>query len=202
MSTRSVPLFLLLTLSACVTTRDRGRALVTLPPAVWPSDTTVRWYDVEGDDEAQLRAWLDAHGPEDQHAERHDAYTAWHVTWRFPFAQSDEGCSTGPVTTNVRVTITLPRWRGYADESHPLVKRWRRYLEALKEHESGHRETGFRAATDITEELPRLPPRPTCEEAEEAANAAARAVLERHRAHDAEYDAETRHGETQGAVFP
>lgn len=199
---RSLTLFFLLSLPACVTTTTRPRALLTLPPGVWPSDTQVRWYDVEGDSEAQLRAALDAHGPEDQSGERHDAYTAWHVTWRFPFSQTEEGCSTGPVTTKVRVTITLPRWRGWADENDPLVKHWRRYLDALKEHETGHRDTGFRAATDITEELPALPPKPTCEEAEEAANAAARAVLERHRARDTEYDAETRHGATQGAVFP
>ena len=83
-----------------------------------------------------------------------------------------------------------------------MVRRWRRYLDALTEHESGHRETGFRAATDIAEVLPALPAKPTCEEAEEAANVAAREVLERYRKLDTEYDGETRHGATQGAVFP
>jgi predicted secreted Zn-dependent protease len=195
-----VLLIVSLVLSAC-TTSTRARALVTLPPSVWPTETQVRWYDVEGDSEAELRASLDARGPENDGA-RHDAYTAWYVNWRFPFQQSDEGCSTGPVTTTVRVTITLPRWRGYQDEHVPLMKRWRRYLDALKEHESGHRDTGFRAASEITEQLEALPPRPTCAESEAAANAAAVKVLERFRAVDADYDAETRHGATQGAVFP
>ncbi len=198
---RWVLLFSVVTLSAC-TAALRPRALVTLPATVWPNDTQVRWYDVEGDTEAQLRAALDSHGPQTPDGARHDAYTAWHVTWRFPFSQSTEGCATGPVSTAVRVTITLPRWRGYADEGDVMMQRWRHYLEALEAHESGHRETGFRAATDINEALPSLPPRPTCEEAEEAANTAARALLEHYRARDTDYDAETHHGATQGAVFP
>ncbi|MDP1825862.1 MAG: DUF922 domain-containing protein [Archangium sp.] len=193
---RLLALLLLLPATACVTV-PRPRAAIVLPPSVWPRDTLLHWYDIEGDTEAELRAQLDARGPEG-----HDAYTAWHVTWKFPFLQTEEGCTTGPVTTAVRVNVTLPRWKAPADERDPLVRRWRRYLDALKEHESGHRETGFRAATDITETLPALPPKPTCEEAEEAANAAAREVLERYRAGDLTYDAETRHGATQGAVFP
>jgi predicted secreted Zn-dependent protease len=179
----------------------RPRSAITFPASTWPSDTQVHWYDVEGENETELRASLDTRGPQDTDGVRHDAYTSWQVTWRFPFAQSEEGCSTGPVSTSVRVTITVPRWAGPIDDA-PLTGKWRRYLEALETHESGHRETGFRAATDITEELAALPPKPTCEEAELIANAAAATVLERYRGVDTEYDAETRHGVTQGAVFP
>jgi len=198
---RLFALLLLLPATACVTV-PKPRAALLLPPSVWPRDTAIHWYDIEGDTEAELRAQLDARGPEDTNGQRHDAYTAWHVTWRFPFSQNEEGCTTGPVTTDVHFNVTLPRWRGPADENDPLVKRWRRYLDALKEHESGHRETGFRAATDIADTLPGLPPKATCEEAEEAANGAAREVLERYHVVDTDYDAETRHGATQGAVFP
>ena len=198
---RLLALLLLLSATACVTV-PKPRAALLLPPSVWPRDTAIHWYDIEGDTEAELRVQLDARGPEDSHGQRHDAYTAWHVTWRFPFSQNEEGCSTGPVTTDVHINVTLPRWRGPADERDPVVRRWRRYLDALEEHESGHRETGFRAATDISDTLPGLPPKPTCEAAEEAANATAREVLERYRTADTDYDEETRHGATQGAVFP
>jgi predicted secreted Zn-dependent protease len=189
-----------LALAGCATLRPK--APITLPSTVWPNDTQVFWYDVEGDTEAQLRQAMDAIGPSDQHGERHDAYTAWYVNWNFPFSETEEGCSIGPVSTSVRVVITLPRWRGFTDEADGLVVRWRQYLEALKEHESGHRETAFQAAYAITLRLADVPPKPTCEEAEAAANSIARQLLEQHRAHDANYDEETRHGATQGAVFP
>lgn len=189
-------------LSACPGARDVKRTSWALPQSTWPNDTQVRWYDVDGDTEQQLRANLDGIGPTDSTGERHDAYTSWYVTWRFPFSRTDEGCSTGPVTTDVHVVMTLPRWRGPADPGHPLVQKWRTYLDALMEHEAGHRDTGFRAATEITDTLPTLPPQPSCEEAEARANEAARAVLERFRAHDVSYDDDTRHGATQGAIFP
>lgn len=192
--------FSVLVLTACKTV-PLARRPVTLPASTWPQGTQIHWYDVSGDSEAELRAQLDRLGPETD-GERHDAYTAWHVTWHFPFVQGDDGCATGPVTTDVRVVVTLPRWQGFADEGAPLVQRWRRYLDALKEHESGHRLTGIHAASDITEQLPQLPPKPTCGEAEEAANALARSILDQHRARDVEYDGETRHGITQGALFP
>ncbi|MGV3620891.1 MAG: DUF922 domain-containing protein [Archangium sp.] len=178
------------------------RTAWAIPQSTYPNDTQVRWYDVEGDDEHQLRANLDAIGPEDAKGERHDAYTSWYVTWRFPFSRGDDGCTTGPVTTDVRVVMTLPRWLGPADPNHPMVKKWRSYLDSLVEHESGHRDTGFRAATEITELLPNLAPQQSCDDAEAKANETARAVLEKFRTHDAAYDEDTRHGATQGAVFP
>ncbi len=83
-----------------------------------------------------------------------------------------------------------------------LVDRWRRYLDALWVHESGHRDNGLRAASEIGELPPKLPLAVTCEVAEAAANAAAREVLARYRAQDEQYDDDTRHGQEQGAVFP
>ncbi len=197
-----VLLLLCVSFVGCTTvSANRPRALVTLPPTTWAKGTQILWYDIQGDSDTELRAQMDAKGPE-LDGDRHDAYTSWHVTWKFPFVKNDEGCTTGPVTTDVRVVVTLPRWLGYADVNDPLVRRWIRYLDALQEHESGHRLTGINAASDITEQLPQLPPKPTCPEAEETANALARKILEGHRARDVEYDAETKHGATQGATFP
>jgi predicted secreted Zn-dependent protease len=87
-------------------------------------------------------------------------------------------------------------------DNQALVDRWRRYLDALCGCEGGHRDNGLRAASEIAELLPHLPAAPTCELADEAANAAARLVVERYRAQDEQYDADTRHGAGQGAVFP
>ena len=193
---RAAAVLMTLFVTGCVTA-PKPREEILLPPSVWPKETTIRWYDIDGDTEAEIRAQLEAKGPEG-----HTAYTAWQVTWNMPFEKTEEGCTTGPVTTDVRITMRLPRWKGPADQNDPLVQRWKKYLDGLKEHESGHRETGFSAATDIAELLPSLPPKPTCEEARAAADAAASEVLAKYRQRDDEYDAETKHGETQGAVFP
>lgn len=193
-------LLLPLVATACATTQHAQRAVE--PNPAWPRDTQLRTYDVEADDARTLRAQLDARGPEDSNGDRHDAYTAWYVTWHYPLQLDEAGCVTGPVSTTVRVTVTVPRWLSRLPPKDPLVERWQRYLEALKTHESGHRETGYAAATAITESLEALPPEPTCEAMETTANEAANRLLEQYRAHDVAYDEETKHGATQGAVFP
>ncbi len=167
-----------------------------------PRDVLVTWYDVDADDAAGLRRQMDASGPLDGNGQRHDAYTSWYVTWEYPFSRDDAGCTTGPVTTSVRVTYTLPRWKTREAAEYGLQVRWRGYIEALLTHENGHRSTGLDAAREIEDVLPRLPPAPTCEELEKAANDAGHRILSKHRTEDTDYDAETRHGATQGAVFP
>lgn len=186
--------------SACAIVRPSSP--VTIPSIAWPSDTSVHWYDVEGASEGAVRAALSRLGPIDSAGARHDAYTQWYVTWHFPLVRTDLGCATGPVSTSMRVRITLPRWQAPPEASIELVARWRTYLDVLATHELGHRERGLEAAADIEAELPLLGPKPSCEEAERIANQAAHQILERHRQADRDYDELTQHGATQGAVFP
>jgi predicted secreted Zn-dependent protease len=173
----------------------------TLPRSDWPADTQVRWYDVTGGTAGELRAQLDLHSPEDAAGVHHDAYTEWYVTWHFPLVMSESGCSTGPVATTLRVKVSFPRWQAAPGVDQLLLEQWERYLQALFEHESGHRDTALRAAHEISEVLGAFEQLPSCPEAETVASAA-HAVLEKYRKADLDYDVETRHGETQGAVFP
>lgn len=186
--------------ASCVTVR--APTAVTLPSIEWPADTQVRWYDINGQTALDMRRQLNQRGPADSDGRHHDAYTEWYVTWRFPFATSEAGCSTGPVSTDIRINVSLPRWLEPVEADQALVAQWRQYLSSLLEHERGHRETGLRAANEISELLPALDPQPTCAEAEAVANELAHSVLNKYRRVDLQYDDETRHGATQGAVFP
>ena len=185
---------------ACATTM--APLPVTIPSIAWPSDTQVRWYDVEASSEDALREALSRQGPIDTTGTRHDASTEWAVTWHVPLERTALGCTTGPVSTSLRVRITLPRW--YAPPGAPtaLVARWRSYLDTLATHELGHRESGLLAASAIEADLPLLDARPTCEETERYASQVAHEILERYHKADRDYDEETQHGATQGAVFP
>jgi len=186
-------------LSACVTVAPLTPH--TLPATDWPADTQVHWYDVTGATAAELRAQLELRGPEDAAGARHDAYTEWYVTWHFPMVMTESGCSAGPVATTLRVMVSFPRWQAAPVVDQGLLDQWERYLAALFQHESGHRDTALRAAHEISEVLGAFEQLPTCPEPEVVASAA-HAVVEKYRKADVEYDEETRHGETQGAVFP
>lgn len=186
--------------SACAT--PSASSMVTIPSIAWPSDTQVRWYDVEASSAAALRVMLSLKGPIDTTGARHDAFTEWYVTWHPAFPHAEGGCSTGPVVTSVRVRITLPRWNAPWGTPTELLARWRTYLDALAAHELGHREKALEAAADIEAGLPSLDPMPTCAQMELVANQLAHQILERYRQADRDYDELTDHGATQGAVFP
>ncbi|MEW5738005.1 MAG: DUF922 domain-containing protein [Myxococcota bacterium] len=185
--------------SGCATLRASGPPL---PQPVPPDDVEVEWYDISGQDEDTLRAELNAKGPTDAKGRRSDAYTAWRVTWSYPFAERGNTCSTGPILVTLETKYTLPRWVSQAAAAPSLQERWKQYLAALLTHEDGHRQHGQDARREVEATLGRLGPEATCDEMDARANAEGERVLDKYRALDAAYDEETKHGETQGAVFP
>jgi predicted secreted Zn-dependent protease len=159
-------------------------------------------YDVTGQTSAQLRADLDRLGPRDRSGKRYDAHTTWNIAWAYRFVRGVRGCRASFVTATVDVRQTLPRWRERAGASAPLVQRWQTYELALQEHEDGHRDIAVRAANAAHRALTELPAAPNCDEMDRRANAAGQAILEQHRQQERDYDRTTKHGVTQGAVFP
>lgn len=185
--------------SGCVTVRALGPPPALPPP---PGDVEVEWYDIAGVEEAALRQEMNEKGPVDPKGRRSDAYTAWRVTWNYPFAQDGSTCSTGPVLVTLKTTYTLPRWVSRDAAPVELQQRWQGYVAALLTHEAGHRQHGQGARREVEQTLSHLGPEATCEEMDARANAEGERVLDKYRALDAAYDEETKHGETQGAVFP
>lgn len=187
--------------SGCVTPQVLP-TVVVLPQSVAASDPSIHWYVIEGLTREAMRADLDRLGPLDAEGKRHDAYTEWFLSWHFPVDETPEGCGVGAVSTTLKVTVVMPRWSASAETNELLIEQWRNYIDALWLHETGHRETGARAATEISQLLPTLPKQMSCDEAVTAANEAAKAVLEKHRIAERAYDLETQHGAMQGATFP
>jgi len=167
-----------------------------------PPGTEVREYDIHGDSEAGLRQEMNRVGPtDDKGGARHDAYTRWFVKWNYPFDQTAAGCATGPVTITLTVSMELPRWVEAESGANALKARWQEYLDALVNHETGHRDHAVQAASEIERALPLLPAQPDCEAMAKSANDAGFALLEKYRQADVAYDAKTSHGATQGARF-
>jgi predicted secreted Zn-dependent protease len=184
-----------LLLSACTAARLANR----VPEGPLPETTEeTSTYDIEGSTASQLRASLDRLGPVIDGA-RYDARSIWKVNWSYKFERGQGGCSLKNVSTTVKVTFILPRWPGENPEVGP---HWQRYLSALLTHEKGHARIGIDAARFIVSALQALPPGRDCEVADSLAAAAAREELELARDWERDYDAQTRHGATQGATFP
>lgn len=153
------------------------------------------YYEVTGSTAQELRASMNEFRPKDPHDGNHpvDAYTDWYVSWSWlGYGTGNCDLSTASVTHNIN--IILPHWAAPVNVSLELIAKWKKYIQSLVAHETGHVanvvnnylsvKTAIQSATCLT------------------ADAEAQKALASLREFDARYDRETKHGETQGAVFP
>ena len=169
--------------------------------AVVAASDTVDYYSIRGTSENDLRREMSAKGPIGTGG-RFDAFTRWNIRWRYSYRQAGGLCRIDAVTTDVTVTMTLPRWDDESAAPDRLQKRWREYVTALTTHENGHRQNGLDAAHEIDRRIAALPAQANCSALGAAANALGDEIIRNHKQRDLDYDRTTGHGRTQGARFP
>jgi predicted secreted Zn-dependent protease len=157
-------------------------------------------YDVQGSTPGELFTAMRRDGPRAPGEAPSYGRTEWMVTWRARWAGSGP-CRVQNVDVQLRTRIILPRWVQPPDAPAGLVERWNAFMAALSEHEVGHADIAASAARQVRREVERVTS-PTCAGMEPLTQAAAERVLEEHRRRNLEYDRRTRHGLTQGAVWP
>jgi predicted secreted Zn-dependent protease len=168
-------------------------------PAIAPNlalipDTDVAYYDVSGTDAQSLRASLNAAGPRDGHDHLHvDALSTWRISWYWPTA-ADGSCDLSQADVRFAATVLLPRLVGGHALNPILGRQWQEYLAALTLHEAGHVRHAYEHSSDVASAIRSS----TCQDANSAAKAVIRDLVQ----FDIAYDASTKHGATQGAVFP
>ncbi len=177
-----------------------ARAHPTVAPLI---KIAYRYYPIAGTTATELRSQLNQLGPSDEtEGRRYDARTDWVVKWTYRYRQQSHACILQQAQTQVAVTFTLPQWQPTPRAARSLVQDWRRYQASLQLHEDGHKDHGVGAAQDIQQALRRLPPAAACAALETQIQTAARAIIRTYNQKDLEYDRVTRHGSTQGAIFP
>ena len=122
-----------------------------------------------------------------------------HADYRFSEAAVG-GCRMSRVTVTIVLRTTLPRWDSPPSAPEALRQQWQRFLAAARTHEKGHYDNAVAAANEATDALRGLQT-PTCATFPHDANALFQSILARHKAVDAKYDAQTRHGILQGTVW-
>jgi predicted secreted Zn-dependent protease len=133
---------------------------------------------------------------------RFDAHTEWKLKWHFHYKSQAESCALTDSIVTADIFYVLPHWADEAQADGGLQAQWENYIQNLRTHESGHAGNGEKAANEIATMLNNLASFPSCDLLEKAANDRAYQILDEHKAWDLQYDQDTRHGATQGAVFP
>lgn len=172
-------------------------------PGAVPVSVRYDYYPIRGMSDTELRSQMTQQGPLDTlEGRRYDANTTWTVYWSYRYKSVGNQCRIASVQTKVNITFTLPQWQPPPGTPRSLRAEWNQYLAALQTHEDGHKNHGLAAAQDVMRTLSRFPVAASCSALGEAANKAAQKVIRRYNQKDIEYDRSTRHGFTQGAVFP
>jgi predicted secreted Zn-dependent protease len=170
--------------------------------AAYADDAEIVYYDVVGNSARELRDQMNTKGPLGEGGKRVDGHTDWHVAWSYQYAPAADGCKFTELGITVTATITLPRWAAGDNASNALVKKWQSYIAALRLHEDGHYSHGVRAAEEIKSLGQTLRTSDACSTFAKRFDEQAASILEKYKVADAAYDADTKHGQTQGAIFP
>lgn len=155
------------------------------------------YYRIHGSTAQALRDRMSVQGPSG-----YDAYTKWYISWDYDRKKQDNQCISREVKVNIKVDYTYPQWSKSEAKETGLPEKWRKYLEALRMHETGHKDIAVKAAQDIADGFTSLGEFAQCEALENTVDSKAYNIIEGARTIELNYDQQTEHGKTQGAIFP
>lgn len=182
---------------SCATTA-RNPVLDKYPAGV-EGRTSVVYYDIHGRTYAELRDEMRRLGPKTSGGS-FVGETRSPMSWSWRTESLTGGsCTMRDVRVRVNAEIVLPRWMPPADADSSLVTEWKRFITALETHEAGHKDIAARAGRDLKDQLRDLAG--PCSQVGMRADDIARRITDAASAAQKRYDAETRHGLTQGTGF-
>ncbi|MEM9547931.1 MAG: DUF922 domain-containing protein [Bacteroidota bacterium] len=157
------------------------------------NDADVHFYDIHGSSARELRDQMNTNGPVFD-GNRFDAVARWNFSWDWPGKGNPNECQLDQASITLNSSVTFPRWIPDRNASKTLVREWSSYLQSLILHEAGHVDHARLNKRNVVNAIRNA----TCETAENEIQV----ELNKIRTLDIEYDRRTRHGATQGAVFP
>jgi len=180
--------------------------LLILPCALALGEPLVRvhssYYYVEGASATVLSTQIEARGPAMEDGTRRPGKTSWDVQWKLNHLREGDTCGIQHVAVAVVVAQTLPKWGNEDAGAAALKARWKKFSDAVRQHEDKHLEFARQAGVEVEAALLAMKPASNCEDLDRAANAAAEQLIEKYRKDDAAYERATDHGRKQGATLP
>jgi len=156
-----------------------------------------RYYTAHAEAGKSLFQVLQAASPIRENGRVFLGHTDRDIEWRLHWQDTARGtCRITDVHVSLQAHILLPQIN---DIDPGRQVEFARFLMALRIHEYGHYRIERQAAMQIDAALAALPDMENCREIEETANATGRRILAEFAQKNADYDAATSHGKTQGA---
>ena len=161
---------------------------------------TTNYYVVRGASTGEIRTSMTEARPW-KASFAYDARTAWEARCNYTYRESGGQYFLDSIEVKTKVTVTLPVWSVRKDAEQDLFARWWEYLKALSRHEQGHVQYARAATAEVQQRLSALQGFASRHELGVAAHRIVGEVIQECRRQEVEYDRQTGHGMTQGAVF-
>jgi predicted secreted Zn-dependent protease len=155
---------------------------------------TFQYYEVHGSTADELRAGMAQAGPHGSGGAEFAANTSWQFHWSWNQSTSGGVCHPTNVQITYSITIEFPHWAPPADAVPGLVDRWTAFTQSLATHEDGHAVRVIQNAGTVADAISAA----SCANASAAAQSALNSIQQI----NDQYDIDTNHGATQGAVWP
>ena len=170
-----------------------------LPPVI---NESYKYYEVSGCCEKDLQCDLKEKCFRTQDGKKYDSVTNWKMKWNYGRHQSSQMCTADSFVVTVDVVFNFPKWVRNGEAPQQLVDKWNNYVKNLMMHEQGHRDRTVEAADALTRAVSEMPPAATCDQLDREINSLIQARGCMLLKEQDKYDAETKHGATQGVMFP
>lgn len=159
-----------------------------------------RFYDISGKNLDDLREQIMLNGTKWTDGKVYSAMTNWDIHYKYEVTRQDGRYSVKSVTTRVEILYQMPRLN-QATCPPDLAGIWSNYLTHLQKHEFGHKDLAVKTASEVNEMFVTLPSFSTEEELAAEITRRTGEKFRRLKEIQVEYDHDTRHGETQGAIL-
>lgn len=167
-------------------------ALVASTPAS-AQEATFRNYEVEGDTYAELIASMRQNGPfVERTGRRHWGITQTSFRQEWSYQRARGRCELLGATTELDISITLPRWADRERASDGTVRRWERLKADIVAHEKRHAEIAREYLGKLRAETDRPVSAPSCAALEAGLRARSQVITERHRKAQLDFDRSVR----------
>jgi len=159
-----------------------------------------RFYDISGKNLDDLKEQIRLNGTKWTDGKVYSAMTNWDIHYKYEVARQDGRYSVKSVATRVDILYHMPRLN-QATCTPDLAGIWSNYLTQLQKHEFGHKDLAVKTASEVNEMFVTLPSFSTEEELAAEITRRTGEKFRRLKEIQDQYDHDTRHGETQGAIL-
>lgn len=158
------------------------------------------YYDINGKSIDDLRKQMNQNGTRWDDGHVYSGLTSWDINYVYDISSDSGGYGVKSASTKVDIIYRMPRMRP-ASADPEVTALWDEYLERLQRHEFGHKDLAVKTASEVNEIFATVPSFGSTDELAQEITRRTEERFRRLKQAQVEYDHETRHGETQGAIL-